>query len=88
MKLAVGVDVGNTKTIAAVCDLDGELRGVGRGGCGNWEELGEKGSAEVITDVVGQALAAAGARWEDVSHAHMGMAGEDGSCTDRRSQPG
>jgi N-acetylglucosamine kinase-like BadF-type ATPase len=77
VKLAVGVDVGNTKTIAAVCDLDGELRGVGRGGCGNWEELGEKGSAEVITDVVGQALEAAGARREDVSHAHMGMAGVD-----------
>jgi N-acetylglucosamine kinase-like BadF-type ATPase len=73
----VGVDVGNTKTIAAACDLEGELRGVGRGGCGNWEELGEKGSAEVITEVIDQALEAAGAKREDVPHAHMGMAGVD-----------
>jgi N-acetylglucosamine kinase-like BadF-type ATPase len=77
MKLAVGVDVGNTKTIAVACDLEGELRGVGRGTCGNWEELGEKGSADVITEVVGQALNVAGAERQNVAHAHMGMAGLD-----------
>ncbi len=77
MELVAGVDVGNTKTIAVVCDLEGRALGMGRGGCGNWEQLGEKRSAEVITEVVGEALEVAGAGREDVKHVHIGMAGLD-----------
>jgi len=77
MKLAVGVDVGNTKTVAVACGPSGRARGIGRGGCGNWEQLGEERSAKVITEVVGEALAMAGEGMEEVAQAHMGMAGVD-----------
>ncbi len=76
-KVVVGVDVGNTKTEAAVCAMDGELVGMSRGGRGNWEGLGEARSAEVITEVAGAALDMAGAGRGEVAHAHMGMAGLD-----------
>lgn len=77
MELVVGVDVGNTKTIALACDLEGRALGIGRGGCGNWEQLGAGGAAEVITEVVCGALRAGGAKREEIAHAHMGMAGLD-----------
>jgi len=77
MNLALGVDGGNTKTIAVAADLQGRVRGIGRGGPSNWEALGQKRAAEVITDVLTQALAMAGARREEVLHAHMGLAGVD-----------
>jgi N-acetylglucosamine kinase-like BadF-type ATPase len=77
LKLVAGVDGGNTKTIAVVADVEGQARGIGRGGCGNWEGIGETRAAQVITDVVSQALDMAGAKRDDLVHAHMGLAGID-----------
>ena len=77
MRLVVGVDGGSTKTLAAVCDLEGELRGVGREGSSNWEGVGANRAAEVITRAAEAALAMAGGRSEDVVHAHMTLAGVD-----------
>jgi len=77
MALIAGVDGGNTKTVAVVCDLEGRALGIGRGGCGNWEAIGEAKAAQVITEVVAQALAAAGGAHADLAHAHMGLAGLD-----------
>jgi len=76
-KLLVGVDGGNTKTIAIMCDLRGRALGIGRGGSSNWEGLGLKGAADALTEVVGQALAMVGARREDLTYAHLGLAGMD-----------
>ncbi len=77
MKVVVGVDGGNTKTLAVACNLDGELRGVGRGGCSNWEGPGLDAAAQVITKAAHEALGMAGARLEDTTCAHMGLAGMD-----------
>jgi N-acetylglucosamine kinase-like BadF-type ATPase len=77
VKLVIGVDGGNTKTLAAACDLNGEVRGVGRGGCSNWEGSGADGAAQVITEAAQEALEMSGASMGDVVGAHMGLAGVD-----------
>lgn len=76
-RLLVGVDGGNTKTLALVCDLDGRPLGFGNGGSSNWEGLGAEQAAAVIAEVVGQALAAAGRERGEIGWAHMGLAGVD-----------
>ncbi len=86
MQLVVGVDGGNTKTIAVVSDAEGRSTGVGRGGCGNWEAMGAQRAAETITGVIEEALKAAGGRREDVVHAHMGLAGQDWPDDEPRMQ--
>ncbi|MGD0111848.1 MAG: BadF/BadG/BcrA/BcrD ATPase family protein [Armatimonadota bacterium] len=75
--LIVGVDGGNTKTLALVCDLKGRPVGIGRGGSSNWEMQGTEPAAAVITHTVRQALDGAGGRWDDIRCAHMGLAGVD-----------
>ena len=77
MKLVAGVDGGSTKTLAAVCDLDGELRGVGREGGSNWESVGVERAARVITGATEAALAMAGGSLGDLVHGHMTLAGVD-----------
>jgi len=77
MKLVAGVDGGNTKTVAVACDEEGGRLGIGRGGCGNWEVIGEKNAAATITEVMEEAISGAGGRRGDVVHAQMGLAGQD-----------
>ncbi len=77
MRLVVGVDGGSTKTLAAVSDLNGDLRGVGRQGGSNWEGVGADRAAEVITRAAKTALAMAGAGLREVAHGHMALAGVD-----------
>jgi N-acetylglucosamine kinase-like BadF-type ATPase len=76
-RLVVGVDGGNTKTVALACDLTGRAVGIGRGGSSNWEMLGAPRAAAVITDIVEQALAMAGRQRKDVLCLHMTLAGVD-----------
>jgi N-acetylglucosamine kinase-like BadF-type ATPase len=73
----VGVDGGNTKTLALLCDLWGRPLGIGRTGNSNWENQGPAAAACVITDAVQQALAGAGRAWSEIGWAHMGLAGAD-----------
>jgi N-acetylglucosamine kinase-like BadF-type ATPase len=77
MSLVVGVDGGNTKTVALVCDLDGRIRGRGRGQSSNWEGMGFEKAAAVIGDVAGQALAMTKAGRADIVWMHMALAGMD-----------
>lgn len=77
MPLVVGVDGGNTKTIALACDLEGRARGIGRATSGNWESLGFEKAAAVIEDVVDQALATASSARTDLHALHLGLAGMD-----------
>ena len=75
--LLAGVDGGNTKTLALVCDLDGWPIGIGRGGSSNWEAVGAEPAAGVIAQTVQRALEGAGGAWHDIEYAHMGLAGVD-----------
>jgi len=75
--LAVGVDGGNTKTIALLCDVEGRALGIGRGGSSNWEMQGQEQAAAVIIAIIEQAISMSGTKRKDVLHAHMGLAGVD-----------
>jgi N-acetylglucosamine kinase-like BadF-type ATPase len=79
MSYVLGVDGGNTKTIAFVARLDGTIVGAGRGRCGDIysDYYGVDGAIAEITHAAREALAAAGARPEDVLAGVFSMAGAD-----------
>jgi len=76
-KLLVGVDGGNTKTAAVICDAEGQALGFAVGGASNWESMGETRAAAVILQVIDEALGQAGFGRGDLLHVHMGLAGQD-----------
>lgn len=74
-RLYLGVDAGNSKTVAVVCDEEGVVRGWGRAGIG--DIYGAPDEATAVTNVLAaarQALAAAG-----VDGADLDRAGVDGT---------
>src|SRR5947209_14725347 len=76
--MVLGVDGGNTKTVALVAALDGTVVGSGRAGCADiysWPTP-EAGIAEIVAAAEG-ALAAAGARRPDIRAAVFSLAGAD-----------
>ncbi|MCL6613792.1 MAG: hypothetical protein K6U03_04105, partial [Firmicutes bacterium] len=77
MEFALGVDGGSTKTEAAVADLDGRVRGVGRAEGSNWETIGLERAVSSIRRAIEQALAMAGAGTAELRAAHLGLAGID-----------
>jgi N-acetylglucosamine kinase-like BadF-type ATPase len=78
VKYILGVDAGNTKTIALVAHLDGKIVGYGRGGCG---DIYNAGSPEIalkhIAEAVTSALRAANIGTQDLVSAAFSMAGAD-----------
>ena len=86
MQYILGVDGGNTKTIAIVADLDGTILGTGRGGCGDiynasieGTNLPDSASAAIanIEYAVETALKAAQVKAADLVTAVFNMAGAD-----------
>jgi N-acetylglucosamine kinase-like BadF-type ATPase len=86
MQYVLGVDGGNTKTIALVADLDGKILGAGRGGCGDIYNAPIDGSrwpdptAAAIANIeyaVGTALHKAQVKAADLVAAVFNMAGAD-----------
>jgi N-acetylglucosamine kinase-like BadF-type ATPase len=77
-ELLLGVDGGNTKTIAVVTRSDGTVVGVGRGGCADVHNAPtpEAGVDEIVASV-DAALAAAGADAADIGSATFSLAGAD-----------
>lgn len=73
----LGVDIGNTKSLAVVADSRGNCLSMGRAGCGNHEAIGADGFAAVLTDIVTQALTQAGVERADIKGAGLGIAGYD-----------
>lgn len=76
--LHLGVDAGNSKTAALVCDSSGAVVGAGRSGCGDIYGAPTPGAA--VTEVlaaVDAALAQAGAARADVAGAAFRLAGID-----------
>src|SRR2546421_12495149 len=85
MQYVLGVDGGNTKTIAVVAALDGTILGAGRGGCGDiynavpgteWPEPAAAAVANIEYAVV-SALQAAHVDASDLVTAGFSMAGAD-----------
>ncbi|MEN9938690.1 MAG: hypothetical protein RLZZ387_5269 [Chloroflexota bacterium] len=78
MTYILGVDAGNTKTIALVARTDGTVLGSGRASCGDIYGAGHPDRALAQVDLaVGRALDAAGTRPEDLEAGAFSMAGAD-----------
>ncbi len=78
MRYVLGVDGGNTKTIALVARADGTILGAGRGGRGDiYHEEGAEAALSAVDDAVAAALGAAGLRPADLLAGAFSMAGAD-----------
>jgi len=73
----LGIDVGNTKTHALITDLNGEIVGFGKSGCGNYEAIGAEGFADVMNAVTNESLTAAQLTRSDILSMGFGLAGYD-----------
>ena len=79
MSYILGVDGGNTKTIALIARLDGTIAGAGRGRCGDIysKYYGVDGAIGEIERAVRDALSAADIRPPDLVTAAFSLAGAD-----------
>lgn len=78
MTYFLGVDAGNTKTIALVAAEDGTILGSGRGGCGDIYGASTPGAAiEQIERAVESALGDAGVSASDIHTGGFSLAGAD-----------
>ena len=76
--LLLGVDGGNTKTVAIVAELDGTIVGAGRAGRSDiYNTPDEAAALEEIHTAVAAALAAAGATADGIAVGAFSMAGAD-----------
>jgi len=74
----VGVDAGNSKTVALACLASGEVIGAGRSGCGDIYGVSEESTAvEAVLAAVDAALEEAGADRSEVLAAAFRLAGVD-----------
>ncbi|WP_308467139.1 BadF/BadG/BcrA/BcrD ATPase family protein [Rathayibacter soli] len=77
-ELFLGVDAGNSKTLAAVADDSGRILGFARGGLGDiYGAATPQDAVNVVCDVLRQAVANAGAGLEDLRAAAFRLAGVD-----------
>jgi N-acetylglucosamine kinase-like BadF-type ATPase len=78
MSWALGVDGGNTKTLALVADAEGRVRGRGHGGCADIYNAPTPAAAlDAIEVAAAAALAEAGIAGPDVEAAAFSLAGAD-----------
>ena len=78
MKYVLGVDAGNTKTIALVANTDGEILGYGRSGCGDiYGAMSEAAALAAISEAVNAALVHAGIAKAQLAFAVFSAAGAD-----------
>jgi N-acetylglucosamine kinase-like BadF-type ATPase len=77
MPYVIGVDGGQTSTLAVVVSTEGEIRGVGRSGPANHihEPGGPERRRRALTKAIDAALSEAGLKREDVSAACCGITG-------------
>jgi N-acetylglucosamine kinase-like BadF-type ATPase len=76
--LLLGVDGGNTKTVAVLVTGDGEVLGTGRGGCGDIHNAsGPEAAVREIVAAANAALDDAGATTTDLAAAAFSLAGAD-----------
>jgi N-acetylglucosamine kinase-like BadF-type ATPase len=78
MTLVLGVDGGNTKTVALVARADGTVVGAGRAGCADlYGAASPEAALDAVAGAASEALAAAGATGADLSAAVFCLAGAD-----------
>jgi N-acetylglucosamine kinase-like BadF-type ATPase len=78
MKYVLGVDAGNSKTIALVSTTAGEVIGSGRSGCGDiYNTKTPQHALKNVDQAVRAALRAAGIRGSQIASAAFSMAGAD-----------
>lgn len=78
MTAHLGVDAGNTKTMAMLCRPSGELLGLGRSGCGDiYGGPGEDTAVDEVFAAIDAALGAAGLDRDAVASAAFRLAGVD-----------
>jgi N-acetylglucosamine kinase-like BadF-type ATPase len=78
MKYILGVDGGNSKTIAIIASTEGMICGVGRSGCGDIYGAGSPEAAlSHIDEAIEQALEKAGIQSEQILAGGFSMAGAD-----------
>jgi N-acetylglucosamine kinase-like BadF-type ATPase len=78
MTLVLGVDGGNTKTVALVARADGTVVGAGRAGCADlYGAASPEAALDAVAGAASEALAAAGATGADLSGAVFCLAGAD-----------
>src|SRR5919204_4180137 len=76
--LLLGVDGGNTKTVAVAARTDGTVVGTGRAGCADIHNAASPDEALAeIARACASALAATGARAADIAAAAFSLAGAD-----------
>src|SRR3954470_15831923 len=75
--LVAGVDVGGSKTLAAIADENGHIVGVGSSGGGNRQLVGADGFRKALDEATGKAVAQAGAAQADLVALHVGASGLD-----------
>lgn len=79
MSLVLGVDAGNTKTIALVAEPSGRIVGAARAlGCADiYAARTTEAVVSVVSSAVAEALSTTGAAASDLTHATFSMAGAD-----------
>lgn len=77
MAYYLGLDAGGTKTFCLIGDGNGEIKGFGRGGTGNYEGYGVEAAHQEIRRAVEGAMESAGLQLNDISAVGMGVAGAD-----------
>jgi N-acetylglucosamine kinase-like BadF-type ATPase len=75
----LGVDIGNSKSHALLCNESGEAVGIGIEGPGNHESSGKDGFQRVLKAITSAALDSAGLSGSDLTAAGYGIAGYDWS---------
>ncbi len=73
----LGVDVGSSKTHAAIADEAGRFAGFGEAGAGNHEAVGYDGLVRAMHKAVSEACSSACVSLEDIRGAGFGIAGYD-----------
>jgi N-acetylglucosamine kinase-like BadF-type ATPase len=74
----LGLDAGNSKTVAFLCRPDGSVAGAGRTGCGDIYGVTDiRDAVQAVTGCVGQALHSAGVAAAQVRASAFRMAGVD-----------
>ena len=77
MSFALGIDAGNTKTIAIVARTDGKIFGWGRSGCGDIYGTSPEAAFDAQASAARDALTMAGVAREDVQTVVLSAAGAD-----------